>query len=177
MRRKRTLVSSAQRSQDVQLGIACAGLQVSRREKVIFQNLKRRCKRDGCRYVSPAVNAAHEEGVILVGWCIRRGRGIHCYCGGARRFFGRVVVHPHGQGLLCAHIDASALVGAVEYGVKAGAADTRCASGCCTPAAGKHARCSMCETKCAALEERFLGDDGDAAVENDADGGRTLDAF
>ena len=166
------------RSQDVQLGIACIQLwRIGRGKRAINQQLKRRCKRDGCRHVSPAVNAAHEEGVILVGWGIGCGRRIHYYCGRARRLCCGVVVHPHGQGLLCAHIDASALVGAVEYGVKAGAADTRCASGCCTPAAGKHARCSMCETKCAALEERFLGDDGDAAVENDADGGRTLDAF
>ena len=115
--------------------------------------------------------------MILVGWGIGRGRGIHCNCGCTRRLCCSVVVHPHGQGLLRAHINASTLVGAVKYGVKAGAADARCASGLCTPAASKHARCSMCETKCAALEERFLGDDGDAAVEDDADGERTLDTF
>ena len=92
-------------------------------------------------------------------------------CGRSRRLCCTVVVHPHGQRLLRAHVDGGTSV--FKNCVKAGTANARGASGRAPLAASKHARCSLCETEGAALEERFLGDDGDAAIEDDA-GGRAL---
>ena len=105
---------------------------------------------------------------------IGRARRIDGYCGRSRSLCCTVVVHPHGQRLLRAHVDAGTLAGTVENGVKTGTADASGASGCAPLAASKRTRCRLCETEGAALEECFFGDDGDAAVEDDAGGGRAL---
>ena len=139
----------------------CAGVVLRGGEIGVYDELERRGEGDGGGHVGPAVEAAHKK-IVLV------SSGVGCNARGARRLRGAVVVHKHRDGLSGACVDAGAGAGLVEEGIKAGAAHAGGARGGGLAAAGEDARSRLRKAEGAAVEESCLGNDGNAAVEEEA---------